>query len=95
METDVKGRPCRASLLLLFASAGVAHYLAVAFEDLLGRTVLWLALQVLRLLAAIFFLFSLQLVEESFIDFVLTWWPTLLILSGVLLVLSYGLSKKP
>jgi uncharacterized membrane protein len=45
-------------------------------------------------LSIIFFPFSLRLTEERFTDFVLTWWPTLFLLSGVILILSYFLRKK-
>jgi hypothetical protein len=45
-------------------------------------------------LAIIFFPFSFQLIETSFTDFVLTWWPTLLLLSGVILIVSYVLRRK-
>jgi hypothetical protein len=45
-------------------------------------------------LSIIFFPFSLRLIDTSFKDFVLTWWPTLLLLSGVILILSYLMRRK-
>jgi hypothetical protein len=45
-------------------------------------------------LSIVFFPFSLGLVEESFTDFVLTWWPTLLLLGGLILILSYVKRKE-
>ena len=45
-------------------------------------------------MSIIFFLFSLRLIDTSFKDFVLTWWPTLLLLSGAMLILSYMMRRK-
>jgi hypothetical protein len=45
-------------------------------------------------LSVVFFPFSMGLVEESFTDFVLTWWPTLLLLGGLILIFSYIKRKK-
>jgi hypothetical protein len=40
-------------------------------------------------LSLLFFPFSLGLINESFIDFALRWWPLLLILIGLILVITY------
>jgi len=45
-------------------------------------------------LAVIFLPFSLGLVRESFTDFALTWWPTLLLLTGAVLVLSFFVKHR-
>ena len=45
-------------------------------------------------LAIIFLPFSLRLVTKSFTNFVLTWWPTLLLLTGTLLILSHFMRTK-
>ncbi len=46
------------------------------------------------LLSIIFFLFSLDLVNENFIDFVLAWWPTTIIFTGSLLIIFFFIKKK-
>jgi len=45
-------------------------------------------------MSIIFFPFSLRLIDASFTEFVLTWWPTLLLLSGVILILSYVIGRR-
>ncbi len=45
-------------------------------------------------LALIFLPFSLRLITESFTDFVLTWWPALLVLTGALLVITHFLRTR-
>lgn len=45
-------------------------------------------------LAVIFLPFSLGLTKTSFTEFVLTWWPTLLLLTGIILVSSHFWRRK-
>ena len=45
-------------------------------------------------LGFIFFPFSLGWVKESFTDFVLTWWPGLLLLTGGLLILTHFIHRR-
>ncbi len=45
-------------------------------------------------LSIIFFPFSLGMIDTSFKEFVLTWWPTLLLLSGVILIISYLMRRE-
>ena len=45
-------------------------------------------------LGFIFFPFSLGWVKKSFIDFALTWWPSLLLLTGGLLVLTHFVHRR-
>ncbi len=45
-------------------------------------------------LSIIFLPFSLGLIDRNFISFVLQWWPTILLLIGALLVLSYYIRKE-
>ena len=46
------------------------------------------------LLSIIFFLFSLDLVDENFVDFVLAWWPVTIIFTGSLLIILFFVKKK-
>jgi hypothetical protein len=44
-------------------------------------------------LAVIFLPFSLGLVDKSFTEFVLRWWPTMLLLMGALLIITYYIRR--
>jgi hypothetical protein len=44
-------------------------------------------------LAIIFLPFSLGLIEKGFTEFVLRWWPTILLLLGMLLILTYFMRR--
>ena len=44
-------------------------------------------------LAVIFFPFSLGLIEKDFTDFVLLWWPTILLLLGMLLIITHFIRR--
>jgi len=41
------------------------------------------------ILSIVFFMFSLDLVDENFIDFVLKWWPVTIVFTGSLLIALY------
>ena len=41
-------------------------------------------------LSGVFFLFSLDVVRTTFVDFVITWWPTLIVAGGILTVWRHG-----
>jgi len=45
------------------------------------------------LLGALFALFSFDVAAGSFREFIVTWWPSLLILGGILLFVAFGLKR--
>ena len=49
---------------------------------------------ILIFLSGVFLLFSLQVVKQSFSEFVLAWWPMLLVLMGITLVASASFGRK-
>jgi hypothetical protein len=49
---------------------------------------------ILIVLMAVFLLFSLSIVKESFADFVISWWPLVLVFMGITLVASAWAGKK-
>jgi hypothetical protein len=45
-------------------------------------------------LAVIFFPFSLKLIETDFLHFAIRWWPAIIVLTGVILILSFLVNKR-
>lgn len=50
---------------------------------------------ILLVLMVVFLLFSLQVVRQSFADFVIAWWPLLLVFMGLVLMVGGGVRRKP
>jgi hypothetical protein len=40
-------------------------------------------------LSIVFFMFSLDLINENFVDFALKWWPSIIVLSGLIMIVLY------
>jgi hypothetical protein len=48
----------------------------------------------LAALSVMFFPFSLKLIEIDFLHFALRWWPGLIVITGIILIVSFLLNKK-
>lgn len=46
------------------------------------------------ILSIVFLMFSLNLINENFIDFVFKWWPVIIVFSGALLITLYCIKLK-
>jgi hypothetical protein len=46
------------------------------------------------LLSIVFFMFSMDLIDENFIDFSLKWWPVTIVFTGSLLIVLYFIKKN-
>ena len=74
-------------VFMLFGAVALLAYGFVKGQEY--RLVLGVPAGFLAFLSIIFLLFSLNIVQTSFIRFVITWWPMLLVIVGIAMVWSH------
>jgi uncharacterized membrane protein HdeD (DUF308 family) len=76
---------------------GIVGISLIPYGSRYGRTIrvsLMVPGIILIVLMALFLLFSLQIVKESFVDFFIRWWPLILVGMGITLIGTARLGKK-
>jgi len=76
---------------------GIVGVSLIPYGSRYGRTIrvsLMVPGIILIVLMAVFLLFSLQIVKESFVDFFIRWWPLILVGMGISLIVATRIGKK-